>query len=257
MVLVVLVVFVFLRSFRATLIPAVTVPVSILGTFGVMKLCGYSLDNLSLMALTIATGFVVDDAIVVLENITRHSEAGHVAHARRRCAAPAKSSFTVVSMSVSLVAVFMPILLMGGLVGRLFREFAIVLSIAICVSLVLALTTTPMMCALLPVGNGTSGRRGVSRARPARRSTGCVGSYDLSLRGALAHPRLVLLSCFSRSRFNVLLFAVVPKSLFPQAGRRPDDGRHPRRSEHLLRGDARGSSRRRSRSCGPIRPSRR
>ena len=129
--LVILVVFVFLRNVRATLIPGVAVPVSLVGTFGVMYLCGYSLDNLSLMALTIATGFVVDDAIVVLENITRHIEQGAVAAARRRCSGRGRSRFTVLSMSISLVAVFIPILLMGGIVGRLFREFAVTLSTAI------------------------------------------------------------------------------------------------------------------------------
>ena len=146
--LVILVVFVFLRDVRATLIPSVAVPVSLIGTFAVMYLCGYSLDNLSLMALTIATGFVVDDAIVVLENISRHLEDGlqPVAAAVRGAS---EIGFTVLSISVSLVAVFIPILLMGGYIGRLFREFAVVLSVAIGVSMVVSLTTTPMMCAAL------------------------------------------------------------------------------------------------------------
>ena len=126
-VLVILVVFAFLRNGRATLIPVVAVPVSLVGTFGVMYLMGYSLDNLSLMALTIATGFVVDDAIVVLENVTRHLEARHVARSRPRCWVPSEVGFTVLSMSLSLIAVFIPILLMGGIVGRLFREFAMTL----------------------------------------------------------------------------------------------------------------------------------
>ena len=146
--LVILVVFVFLRNVRATLIPSVAVPVSLIGTFGAMYLLGFSLDNLSLMALTIATGFVVDDAIVVLENISRHIEAG-----MPRCEAALLGArevgFTVLSISLSLIAVFMPILLMGGIVGRLFREFAITLSMAILISLVVSLTTTPMMCARL------------------------------------------------------------------------------------------------------------
>ena len=146
--LVVLVVFAFLRRFRATLIPGVAVPVSLIGTFGVMYLCGYSLNNLSLMALTISTGFVVDDAVVVLENITRHVENGvPVKEAARRGAR--EVTFTVISMSVSLIAVFIPILLMGGLMGLLFREFAVVLSVAIAISLLVSLTTTPMMCARL------------------------------------------------------------------------------------------------------------
>ncbi|WP_159289005.1 efflux RND transporter permease subunit [Methylosinus sporium] len=213
--LVVLVVFVFLRSFRATLIPAVTVPVSILGSFAVMKLCDYSLDNLSLMALTIATGFVVDDSIVVLENITRHREAG-VSRIEAAIRGAGEVSFTVVAMSVSLVAVFLPILLMGGLVGRLFREFAIVLSIAIGVSLLLALTTTPMMCALFLSGKKDERPQG-RLARAAGAAIDSVRrSYDLSLRGALAHPRLVLFSLFLTVAFNIFLFSVAPKSLFPQ-----------------------------------------
>ncbi len=146
MVLVVLVVFVFLRSFWATIIPSVSVPLSLVGTFGVMYLCGYSLDNLSLMALTISTGFVVDDAIVVLENITRHIEEGMKPYEAALKGA-SEIGFTVMSMSISLIAVFIPILMMGGIVGRLFREFAVVLSVAIAVSLAVSLSTTPMMCA--------------------------------------------------------------------------------------------------------------
>src|SRR6185436_10364774 len=145
-VLVTLVVFAFLRSVRATLIPAVAVPVSLIGTFAVMYLLGYSLNNLSLMALTIATGFVIDDAIVVLENVTRYREAGH-GRLQAALLGAREIGFTVLSMSISLVAVFIPILLMGGVVGRLFREFAVTLSVAIGISLLVSLTTTPMMCA--------------------------------------------------------------------------------------------------------------
>ena len=145
-ILVVLVVFVFLREVRATLIPSVAVPLAIVGTFGVMYLCGYSLNNLSLMALTISTGFVVDDAIVVLENVMRHVEAGMKPYQAALLGAR-EIGFTVVSMSTSLIAVFIPILLMGGMVGRLFHEFAVTLSAAIAVSLVVSLTTTPMLCA--------------------------------------------------------------------------------------------------------------
>ncbi len=213
-ILVVLVVLFFLRSLRATLIPAVTVPVSILGTFGMMKLFGYSLDNLSLMALTIATGFVVDDAIVVLENITRHREAG-VPRLEAALRGAREVSFTVVSMSLSLVAVFLPILLLGGIVGRLFQEFAIVLSIAIGVSLVLALTTTPMMCALF-LGDGALRPPGRLARATERIIDGLHRLYDLSLRRALAHPVLVLATVFLTIALNVLLFAIVPKSLFPQ-----------------------------------------
>ena len=144
----ILVVFSFLRNIRSTLIPGVAVAVSLVGTFGVMYLFGYSLDNLSLMALTIATGFVVDDAIVVLENITRHIEKGMLPW-QAALTGSREIAFTVLSMSISLVAVFIPILLMGGMVGRLFREFAVTLSVAIAVSLVVSLTTTPMMCATL------------------------------------------------------------------------------------------------------------
>src|SRR5213075_1700739 len=144
--LVVMVVFFFLRDWRATTIPAVAVPISLIGTLAVMYLLDYSIDNLSLMALTIATGFVVDDAIVVMENIVRHIEAGE-ARFEATLRGVREVGFTVLSMSLSLVAVFIPILLMGGLVGRLFREFAVVLSISIGISLLVSLTTTPMMCA--------------------------------------------------------------------------------------------------------------
>ncbi len=146
--LVIVVVFLFLRNGRATLIPAVAVPVSLIGTFAVMYLFGYSLDNLSLMALTISTGFVVDDAIVVMENIARHLENGMKPFAAALKGAQ-EIGFTVFSISISLIAVFIPLLLMGGIVGRLFREFAVTLSTAIVVSMVVSLTTTPMMCAYL------------------------------------------------------------------------------------------------------------
>src|SRR5439155_1018969 len=159
--LVVLVVFLFLRDVRATAIPGVVVPVSLIGTFAFMYLIGYSIDNLSLMALTVATGFVVDDAIVVVENVMRHLEAG-MPPMEAAITGAREIGFTVLSISVSLVAVFIPILLMGGLIGRLFREFAAVLSIAVLISLVLSLTTTPMMCALLPAYTGGGGGRGTT-----------------------------------------------------------------------------------------------
>ncbi len=143
-----LVVFVFLRSARTTMIPSVAVPVSLAGTLGVMYLCGYSLDNLSLMALTVSTGFVVDDAIVVIENITRYLEKGMKPFAAALRGAR-EIGFTVFTISISLIAVFIPLLLMGGIVGRLFREFAVTLSVAIAISMVISLTTTPMMCAYL------------------------------------------------------------------------------------------------------------
>ncbi|OWT76933.1 MULTISPECIES: efflux RND transporter permease subunit [unclassified Achromobacter] len=225
-VLVVLVVLAFLRDVRATLIPAVTVPVSILGTFGAMKLFGYTLDNLSLMALTIATGFVVDDAIVVLENIARHREAG-AGRLRAAMDGAREVGFTVLSMSVSLVAVFLPILLLGGLVGRLFHEFAVVLSIAIGISLLLSLTTTPMLCALLLRPSGAPARwprHDKPGARMAQRVADYVNGfingmqrlYERSLALALRHPLLVVASLVLTVALNVVLFAAVPKGLFPQ-----------------------------------------
>src|ERR1700677_3661961 len=181
-VLVVLVVFLFLRSGRATLVPSIAVPVSLIGTFGVMYLLGYSLDNLSLMALTVATGFVVDDAIVVLENITRHIEDG-MAPVSAAIKGAAEVTFTVVSMSISLIAVFIPILLMGGIVGRLFREFAVTLSVAIMVSLVISLATTPMMCALLL--RRYTGQHGRLYYASERVFDGMLNGYRRSLTAAL------------------------------------------------------------------------
>ncbi len=214
MTLVILVVFVFLRSPRATLIPAIAVPISILGTLGPMFLLGYSLDNLSFMALIVATGFVVDDAIVVLENISRHIEAG-----MSRMAAAIEGArevgFTVLSISISLIAVFLPILLMGGIVGRIFREFAMTLSLAIIISLVVSLTATPMMCSrLLPT------RRQPSPARFFRVSEAAfqrvLDIYDRSLSWALRHPRLVLFVLLATIALNVFLYIEIPKGLFPQ-----------------------------------------
>jgi multidrug efflux pump len=211
--LVTLVVFLFLRHGRATLIPAVAVPISIIGTFGAMYLLGYSLDNLSLMALTVATGFVVDDAIVVLENIQRHIEAGE----RPRTAAlhgAREVGFTVISISLSLIAVFIPILLMGGIVGRLFREFAMTLSLAILISMVISLTTTPMMCALLLRAEAT---RPVND-KPRRRSLfeRALGLYERMLTVALRHPAVVMLILVLCVALNVALFAIIPKGFFPE-----------------------------------------
>jgi multidrug efflux pump len=212
-VLVILVVFLFLRDVRASLIPTVAVPVSLLGTFGVMELLGYSLDNLSLMALTIATGFVVDDAIVVLENIARHVEAGEP-RLRAAMRGAAEVGFTVLSMSVSLVAVFIPILLMGGLVGRLFREFAVTLSVAIMVSLVVSLTTTPMMCARLlrPRPPAEAERPG----RMARLGAAIMRAYRRSLAWSLDNAALMLVVLACTVALNVYLFVIVPKGFFPQ-----------------------------------------
>ena len=212
--LVILVVFAFLRNVRATLIPSVAVPVSLVGTFGVMYLCGYSLDNLSLMALTIATGFVVDDAIVVLENISRYREQG-MPPLEAALRGAKEITFTVVSMSLSLIAVFLPILLMGGIVGRLFREFAVTLSVAIILSLVISLTTTPMMCAvfLKPEQPRAHGR--LYRASE-HAFQWMLSRYETSLSWALRHPRFMLALTLSTIALNIYLFIIVPKGFFPQ-----------------------------------------
>jgi multidrug efflux pump len=209
-ILVTVVVFIFLRSFRATLIPSVAVPISILGTFGAMYLLGYSLDILSLMALTIATGFVVDDAIVVLENISRHMEDG-LSHTQAAFRGAREVGFTVLSISLSLIAVFIPILLMGGILGRLFREFTVTLSIAILVSLAISLTTTPMMCALL-----LRSRSADRVERGANIFEGLRDRYGRSLTWALRHSGLVLAIFIATICLNVALFVVVPKGFFPQ-----------------------------------------
>jgi multidrug efflux pump len=213
-ILVILVVFWFLRNVRATVIPAVAVAVSIIGTFAVMYLCGYSLDNLSLMALTIATGFVVDDAIVVLENITRYREMG-LSPFDAALKGSKEIAFTVVSMSISLIAVFIPILLMEGMVGRLFREFAVTLSSAILVSLVVSLTLTPMMCATLlkpevPRVHGFLFRLSESSF------TFLHAHYETTLRFALRHSRIMLLVTIVTVLVNVWLFYRVPKGFFPE-----------------------------------------
>jgi multidrug efflux pump len=202
------VVFLFLRSARATLIPAVAVPVSIAGTFAGMYLLGYSLDNLSLMALTVATGFVVDDAIVVLENISRHIEDG-MPRLQAALRGAREVGFTVVSISISLIAVFLPILLMGGIIGRMFREFAVTLSMAIMVSLVISLTTTPMMSALL--------LKPANRQIPARRTLfdRATTVYGRTLAWSLRHSLLVILVLLITVGLNVALYVVVRKGFFP------------------------------------------
>ncbi|HEY7087184.1 MAG TPA: multidrug efflux RND transporter permease subunit [Tepidisphaeraceae bacterium] len=214
LVLVIMVVFIFLRNIRATLIPSVVVPVSLVGTFGVMYLCGYSVDNLSLMAMTIATGFVVDDAIVVIENITRHVEAGMPAMEAAFLGAR-EIGFTVLSISISLVAVFIPILLMGGIVGRLFREFAVVLSVAIGVSMLVSLTTTPMMCARLlkhrPEHEQSRLFRWSERAFDA-----FLHLYERTLAAVLRHPLVTLLVALGTVALTIWLYIVVPKGFFPQ-----------------------------------------
>ncbi|MES3013358.1 MAG: efflux RND transporter permease subunit, partial [Pseudomonadota bacterium] len=219
-VLVVLVVSLFLRSVRATIVPAVATVVALLGTFGVMYLLGFSLNNLSLMALTVATGFVVDDAIVVLENTSRHIEAG-MARMQAALLGAKEVGFTVLSISLSLVAVFIPLLFMGGQTGRLFREFAITLSAAVMISLVISLTTTPMMCAWLLKPGGAAhkppGRALAWFSRGAERGYQWVlRRYEHSLDWALASKGLVLLILVAVIGLNVYLFTVVPKGFFPQ-----------------------------------------
>ena len=212
--LVVMVVFLFLRSVRGALIPTVAVPVSLAGTFGVMYLCGFSLNNLSLMALTIATGFVVDDAVVVLENVSRHIDEG-MSPMQAAIRGAREVGFTVISMSISLIAVFLPILLMSGIVGRFFREFAITLSAAILVSLVVSRTTTPLMCARLlrrraPQREGRFGRT-VARVLGTMQE-----GYRRSLQFALRHGVLTMLMLAATIALNVWLYVIVPKGFIPQ-----------------------------------------
>jgi multidrug efflux pump len=215
--LVILVVFVFLRSARSTFIPSIAVPVSLVGTFGIMYLLGYSLDNLSLMALCISTGFVVDDAIVVIENITRYLEKGMAPFAAALRGAQ-EIGFTVLTMSISLVAVFIPLLLMGGIVGRLFREFAVTLSAAILVSLVVSLTATPSMCAHLLKQHESHGRL----YRTSERAfNGVVGFYGRTLAVVLRFPATTLAVLLGTIALNVYLYIHVPKGFFPQQ----DNGR--------------------------------
>ncbi len=204
-------VFLFLRDVRATLIPSIAVPVSLIGTCGVMYLLGFSIDNLSLMALTISTGFVVDDAIVVLENITRYREQGmNSMEAAFKGAAEIGS--TVLSISISLVAVFIPILMMGGIVGRLFREFAITLSITILVSLAISLTTTPMMCSRL------LSEKGHGRLYKASEKVFAfiLKIYEHSLAWVLRNSALTLLIAIGTLALNIYLYVIVPKGFFPQ-----------------------------------------
>jgi multidrug efflux pump len=213
--LVVAVVAVFLRNGRATVVPAVAVTVSLLGTLGVMFLLGFSLDNLSLMALTVSTGFVVDDAIVVLENITRHLEAG-MGRFEAALLGAQEVGFTVLSISVSLIAVFIPILLMGGIIGRLFREFAVTLSTAIIVSLAISLTTTPMLCAYF-IGRPSHGAKQPGWSRASERSFEFMARiYERGLRWALDSGPIMLVILAATIVLNVYLFAIVPKALFPQ-----------------------------------------
>ena len=212
--LVILVVFLFLRDWRATLIPSVAVPVSLISTFGAMYLLGYSLDNLSLMALTIATGFVVDDAIVVIENIARHIEDG-LTPMQASIKGAQEIGFTVLSISISLVAVFIPILLMGGIVGRLFREFAITLSVAIVVSLVVSLTTTPMMCAYM-LKSKSDQRHGRIFALSEQFFDWILSWYESTLRFVLRFQFVTLMVTLATIGLTIYLYVIIPKGFFPQ-----------------------------------------
>jgi multidrug efflux pump len=213
-ILVILVVFVFLRNWRATLIPTVAVPASLIGTFAVMYLLGFSIDNLSLMALTISTGFVVDDAIVVMENISRLRETG-MTPMKAAFQGSKEIGFTILSISTSLIAVFIPILLMAGIVGRLFREFAITLSTAIVVSMLISLTTTPMMCAYL-----LKDERTIKHGRAYRVSekgfTWMIATYSRSLTWVLKHPTPMLILLLLTIALNFYLIVIIPKGFFPQ-----------------------------------------
>jgi multidrug efflux pump len=233
--LVILVVFLFLRNGRATAIPAITVPVSLVGTFAVMYLCGFSLNNLSLMALTIATGFVVDDTIVVLENIARHIENG-MKPFQAALQGAREVGFTVLSMSISLIAVFIPILMMGGIIGRLFREFAVTLSVAILVSLLVSLTTTPMLCArwLKPHANTAGPPVCLERAH-VRRHAGRLSPQP----GLGAAPRPADdADAGGHHRAECLSVRDCAQGLFPAAGHRPPDRHDQGRPEHFLPGHA-------------------
>ena len=218
--LVMLVVLVFLRNWRASLIPTVAVPVSLIGTFGAMYLFGYSLNTMSLMALIVATGFVVDDAIVVLENIMRHLEKGQTP-LRAALRGTREVGFTVLSMSISLIAVFIPILLMGGLPGRLFREFAVTLSVAILISMLVSLTLTPMMAVRMlgrkPGGGDSDPHSPGLLSRVSQRAMdSVVHAYAVSLDWALRHGRFMMVLLAATIGLNFYLYGIVPKGFFPQ-----------------------------------------
>ena len=212
--LVIMVVFLFLRNVRATVIPGIVVPISLIGTFAVMYLFGYSIDNLSLMALTISTGFVVDDAIVVIENISRYLEEGYSPF-RAAVRGTREIGFTVMSISISLIAVFIPILLMGGIVGRLFREFAVTLAAAVAVSMVVSLTTTPMMCAKLlrPEHDRPHGR---FYQTSENAFASALAFYERSLKWVLRHPALILTVALATLVINIYMFKIIPKGFFPE-----------------------------------------
>ena len=246
-----MVIFVFLRKFWATVIPSVALPLAIIGTFGVMKLVGFSLDNLSLMALTISTGFVVDDAIVMIENIVRFIEKGETPMEAALKGAK-QIGFTVISLSVSLIAVFIPLLFMTGIVGRLFREFAITLSVAVAVSAVVSLTLTPMMCARLlkPESEEKHGR--FYQLDRSGCSAACSTRYEARLEVGAAAP--VLHAHGRRRHAGRHDLALHHRAQGPAAaaGHRPDRRRHRCGADHLLQGDGGSASARSRRSCARI-----
>jgi multidrug efflux pump len=213
--LVIVVVFIFLRNVWATIIPSISVPLSLLGTFGVMYLLGYSVDNLSLMALAISTGFVVDDAIVVIENITRYLEMG-MKPAMAALTGAKEIGFTVLSMSISLCAVFIPILMMGGILGRLFREFSVTLAVAIAISLVVSLTTTPAMCAKFLKSHDQERKHGMLYRLSESGFDWLLGGYRTSLRWVLRHPAMMLMVTIGTACLSVYLYVIIPKGFFPQ-----------------------------------------
>ena len=212
--LVVGVIALFLRKLWATVIPAISVPISLIGTFAVMYVLGYSLDNLSLMALTIAVGFVVDDAIVMVENIVRHIEGG-ASPLQAALDGAGEIGFTILSISISLIAVFIPLFLMGGVVGLLFREFAVTVAVSIVVSVLVSLTLTPMLCAkLLPAASAWKGGPGFARARSVLHWL--VTVYDRALIVALRHRRITLGVMLATVAATGCLFVIIPKGFFPQ-----------------------------------------
>ena len=234
--LVVLVVLIFLRTIRATIIAGVALPLSLIATFGVMWFCGFSLDNLSLMALTIGTGFVVDDAIVMIENIVRHMEDGESAmDAALRGAR--EIGFTVISLTLSLIAVFIPLLFMTGLVGRMFREFALTLTIAVVASAIVSLTLTPMMCSRL-LRHTTAGSENAFTARFHELTERTIAYYGRSLEWVLRRQRQTLIVTLATLAATILLYIAMPKGFLPLAGYRPDYGGDGSRNRRLVRRNA-------------------
>jgi len=211
--LVVMVIFIFLRNFWTTVIPAITVPLSLIGTFAALYALGYSLDNLSLMALSIAIGFVVDDAVVVIENIVRHLEAG-LSPMEAALKGSSEIGFTIISITLSLIAVFIPLFLMGGYVGKLFQEFAITVSVSLILSLLISLTLTPMMCSRLLKHD--TGRHGWLYLQSERAFDGLLAIYERGLRVALRHRFITLMTMFLAIAVTGYLYVVIPKGFFPQ-----------------------------------------